>query len=155
NGSLFFCRTGLHGYVDNPAFSYRRDCRNNVFGLFVKEGAAWQPSRGQGPNGERPKAKQRPSDRPRRTKTAKQFIEETAEPLPRGRRAFLAGQLGLPPDVFDAIGTRWTHNDTYNRSCFLFPEENGAGDVIGYGQRYDDGSKRFAGQRGITVPDGW
>jgi hypothetical protein len=77
-----------------------------------------------------------------------------ASNLTPGLRDELADALGLPAvalAVLPGIG--------YDPAggCWTFPEEDGAGRVVGIVRRYRDGAKRaLAGSaRGLTIPLGW
>lgn len=148
---LFFCRSGLGGTLaHNPSFHYISDDRPGVFGMYVMDGA----SDGWARYERRPKSKpasKKPASR--RPFSQKRNIAETREPLSASARKFLATQLGLPQSALDPIF--FIPNDSYNRSCFGWEEQDGAGTVTGYGMRYPDGSKKAAGQRGILTPSDW
>jgi hypothetical protein len=65
----------------------------------------------------------------------------------------LAGVLGVPPAALADLAVGWCPDER----CWTFPEQNGAGRVVGLLRRFRDGSKKAAagGARGLLVPDGW
>ena len=67
--------------------------------------------------------------------------------------AELAAALALPETVFDALHVGWCKSE----SCWTFPESDGAGQIIGIGRRFRDGSKKAmpSGHRGLTIPCQW
>jgi hypothetical protein len=72
-------------------------------------------------------------------------------------RAELAEALGLPEATLTQLpGLGYLPDDPHG-ACFTFPEEDGAGRLVGIVRRYADGRKRAmpGSRRGLTVPAGW
>lgn len=69
----------------------------------------------------------------------------------------LARSLGLPDHGLDCIQGLGAWNVLEGGECFVFPEVDGNGNVIGLNRRYADGRKLHVpgGARGITVPYDW
>jgi hypothetical protein len=66
----------------------------------------------------------------------------------------LCKQLGLPRVALDALpGIGYSNAE----ACWTFPEQDGAGQIIGIVRRARDGSKRAVpgSRRGLTVPVNW
>jgi len=57
------------------------------------------------------------------------------------KRAALARELDLPPDVFGLLPVGWGY-DWSNWGCWWFPETDGAGTIIGISSRYVGQGKR-------------
>jgi hypothetical protein len=78
--------------------------------------------------------------------------------------AELARILGVPPAALDALDIGYCADGPHKRDddsplgrCWIFPETDAKGVVIGLNCRYVDGEKKaFSGsRRGLTVPSGW
>lgn len=79
-------------------------------------------------------------------------------PLGRDEGQLLADVLGVPEEALRAVGVGFCPESADDRACWLFPERDGAGRVVGLNRRYLDGSKRqvFRSERGLAYdPAGW
>src|SRR5262249_48294964 len=80
------------------------------------------------------------------------------------KRQELANTLGLPEVCLSALGVGWCETGPHyfedtprRRPCFVFPEQDASGAVIGLTGRYPNGAKICwpGGRRGLFVPTGW
>ncbi|HEX3658219.1 MAG TPA: hypothetical protein VHV55_20695 [Pirellulales bacterium] len=62
-------------------------------------------------------------------------------------------ELGVPAESLAALGVGWDNT----AGCYVFPERNAVGKVIGIVRRFDGGRKSFqpGGQRGLYLPEGF
>lgn len=72
-------------------------------------------------------------------------------------KPMLAQKLQLPESAFeqfDSLGVRSDHPDG---PCWVIPERDGAGNIVGAALRFVDGKKKMAvgSSRGLTIPNGW
>ena len=69
----------------------------------------------------------------------------------------LAVALRLPADALDPLALLGYHPDDSIGPCFIFPETNENGTIIGLSRRFRDGKKMTVagGKRGLTLPVGW
>ncbi len=72
-------------------------------------------------------------------------------------REKLAAGLGLPTESLAALPLVGFLHDAATGPCFVFPETDAAGTVVGLNRRFVDGTKKMrpGGKRGLTLPAGW
>ncbi|MBA4187757.1 MAG: hypothetical protein C0467_07035 [Planctomycetaceae bacterium] len=89
-----------------------------------------------------------------------------AEAMTPDTRKALAKNLGLPEAALDVLAVGWrTKEEDMHGDCWVFPECDPSGAVIGLGRRYvkpvntDDSSPNkmciHRSKRGLTLPTGW
>ena len=97
-----------------------------------------------------------PSPAPKKTidKGDQRFRETTRDktPLTAAQRDAIASILCLPTGIIDLLEVEWLESNGSRPGCFVFPEKDANRRVIGYCLRFLDGTKRFHGKRGLTIP---
>ncbi|VTT99075.1 Uncharacterized protein OS=Planctomyces maris DSM 8797 GN=PM8797T_31408 PE=4 SV=1: AAA_25 [Gemmataceae bacterium] len=91
-----------------------------------------------------------------------EFMKDVEVQFRDEHRADLSRALGLPVAALDVLPIGW-RTESNDRTCWVFPESNAAGKVIGVGRRYPkpvnvDGvplTKMSMGKRGLTIPRTW
>lgn len=95
----------------------------------------------------------RPPQRANGTTDARDWgarAKEYATALEPDRLHELASKLGVRAEAVQKIGTGWCARE----SCWVTPEVNGDGQIIGLNRRYHDGHQKalYGGRRGLTIP---
>ena len=160
---LWFCKRRHSELADDPALHYVGESRDGLWGMYGDRSRDWSEDPRTDPNHPYWEKRQEELSKPRSGRPPFSLFEhvcESGELLSDHRIKQLAMALNLEvfPGLVDAIqrvGARWLANDSYNRHCFVFPERDGDGQLVGWSFRYPDGSKRSCGQRGVIQPDGW
>lgn len=77
--------------------------------------------------------------------------------LDPSRRKKLAELLKLPVEALEAIPQLGYSSTDHGGRCFMFPESDSGGKIIGINRRFRDGSKKAlkGSKRGLTIPKGW
>ena len=166
---IYFC---LHRRGEGvPGYECVGEASGGVFWMYVLEGTSFR-SGGSGSKPKKPKdpfqwedlklerearEAERESEAAWRSVKNRRHVEQLEKdsmPIGEAGARKLGGGLGIPWKLLQDFGVRFLSNDTYNKSCHLFPEHDGQGRIKGYNQRYADGSKISHTSRGLTIPPG-
>ena len=101
-----------------------------------------------------------PTAKPKATAKPKDWPAEAAKyaaNMDADHRVTLAESLILPAESLDALPLLGFIPNDRNGPCFIFPEVDATGTVIGLNRRFADKSKKTiaGGKRGLTLPVGW
>lgn len=124
--------------------------------LDMEESELYVPGLSSRKPAERAQYRSKPMPSTPRTRKEVDFTDEAeqyrAAMIP-DRRQKLADELGVPAESLAALGVGWDNA----AGCYVFPERDATGKVIGIVRRYDGGRKSFqpGGQRGLYLPEGF
>jgi hypothetical protein len=153
---LYFCQ---HSRGDVSAFVEIGPCRRNTHFhmyrkvgdplLYKNQGAAERSTPPQGRKEER--LENQGNDA--LVEKAKTFVAQFSQ----ASRDELAERLGLPESCFSALPLLGAYPRERNGACWIFPEVNGQGVLIGLTRRWRNGQKAsmLGSKRGICMPKGW